>query len=560
MLAVDYVNAQEGSNQTNAILSIVDELKDTHPNLRSKIDNVAIPATVYRQKQVQKVKTAWTRYKNTTLTKKQAMLRMRKAIEEDPAKYSSIDGMAHFFCEEGLATYAYNATDGEYSDLVQYCDPIKLDMFKNHIAESAHTGALDILQTTENFLTQGEKIGLSLEQLGTMLQLLIKEKIPTEYESVSKLQKPVRIFETVIDMVDHYRRPSNILQLIRAVKRDVGEPIAKPLNKTKALLIEYYSVERANQTYEQNENDAEKETKRNIKHFVEKGTWNQIKKFTDLQYKSNKRVTLNSLIQFVEQVELHDSGQYALVSSKTANQYEHVTLQTNTVTASKQRHRYDTRSQGPPPYSGKTLPGRKTRRDRGHTRRQAERYSSSSGSRSPSPTYVTRPSRRRQDSDSLPELTASSRSSSASSVQSDTGDRNKGQPVNRSRNNRRQTPRPTRRRDQKTKATDAADQGKSEKTSDKGVSKRRNPGSPATSSGSARSQSPDSAESCQRCFSVNHRTKDCQRYKSTAPQMCFRCHNGFHFRDECRTKQEVRPREKSMVNKKVSDFRKGRQF
>ena len=30
MLALDYVNAQEGSNQTSAILSIVDELKDTH--------------------------------------------------------------------------------------------------------------------------------------------------------------------------------------------------------------------------------------------------------------------------------------------------------------------------------------------------------------------------------------------------------------------------------------------------------------------------------------------------------------------------------------------------
>ena len=70
MLALEYVNAQEGSSQTNAILSIVDELKDTHPNLKSKIDNVGIPATVYRQKQVEKVKTAWTAYKNTTLTKK----------------------------------------------------------------------------------------------------------------------------------------------------------------------------------------------------------------------------------------------------------------------------------------------------------------------------------------------------------------------------------------------------------------------------------------------------------------------------------------------------------
>ena len=560
MLALEYVNAQEGSSQTNAILSIVDELKDTHPNLKSKIDNVAIPATVYRQKQVEKVKTAWTAYKNTTLTKKQAMLRMRKAIEEDPTKYASIDGMAHFFCEEGLATYAYNARDGEYSDLIQYSDPIKLDMFKNHIAESAHTGALDILQTTENFLVQGEKIGLSLDQLGTMLQLLIKEKIPTEYESVSKLQKPVRIFETVIDMVDHYRRPSNILQLIRAVKRDIGEPIAKPLNKTKALLIEYYTVERANQTYEQNENDAEKETKRSIKYFVEKPTWNQIKKFTDLQYKSNKRVTLTSLIQFVEQVELHDSGQYALLHPKTANQYEHVTVQTNTIIADKPKHRYDTRSKGPAPYSGRTLTGRKTRKDRGQTRRPAERYSSSSGSRSPSPTYVPRPVRRRQDSDSLPELTESSRSSSASSLLSDTENRNKNHPVNEPRANRRQTPRPARRRDQKKTVPDATKHEKDDKTSDKRMAKRRNPGSPATSSGSARSQSPEKIESCQRCLSANHRTRDCQRYKSTAPQMCFKCRSGFHFRDECRTKQEVRPREKSMDNKRVSDFRKGRQF
>ena len=100
MLAADYVNAQEGTLQTNAILSIVDELKDTHPNLKAKIDNVAIPATVYRQKQVEKVKNAWTEYKNTTLTKKQAMLRMRKSIEDDPTKYTSIDGMAHFFAKK----------------------------------------------------------------------------------------------------------------------------------------------------------------------------------------------------------------------------------------------------------------------------------------------------------------------------------------------------------------------------------------------------------------------------------------------------------------------------
>ena len=560
MLAADYVNAQEGTLQTNAILSIVDELKDTHPNLKAKIDNVAIPATVYRQKQVEKVKNAWTGYNNTTLTKKQAMLRMRKAIEDDPTKYTSIDGMAHFFCEEGLATYAYNAKDGEYSDLIQYCDPIKLDMFRNHIAESAHTGALDILQTTENFLKQGEKIGLSLDQLGNMLQLLVKEKIPTEFESVSKLQKPVRIFETVIDMVDHYRRPSNILQLIRAVKREIGEPIAKPLNKTKALLIEYYSVERANQTYEQNENDAEKETKRNIKHFVEKCTWNQVKKFIDLQYKSNKRVTLNSLIQFVEQVELHESGQYSLMSPKTANQYEHVTLQSNTVTANKTKHRYDTRSQGPAPYSGRQLPNRKTRSDRGQMRRPRGRDGSSSGSRSPSPTVRPRHVRRRQDSDSLPELTASSRSSSASSLPSDNDTKSRGHTSNKSRVTRRQTPGPQRRRGQRGQDNGTMEPEKGDKRSAKGAVRRRNQGSPATSSGSARSPSPEPDESCRKCFSTNHHTNECPRYKNTAPNMCFKCHNGFHFRDECRTKIETKPREKSMENRKVSDFRKGRPF
>ena len=34
-------------------------------------------------------------------------------------------------------------------------------MFRNHIADLPHTGALDILQTTENILAQGEAIGLS---------------------------------------------------------------------------------------------------------------------------------------------------------------------------------------------------------------------------------------------------------------------------------------------------------------------------------------------------------------------------------------------------------------
>ena len=61
-------------------------------------------------------------------------------------------------------------------------------------------------------------------------------------------------------MVDRYWRPNNILQLIRAVRREVG-----------ALLIKFYSVERANQMFTQNENDVEKEAKRSIEHFVEKG-------------------------------------------------------------------------------------------------------------------------------------------------------------------------------------------------------------------------------------------------------------------------------------------------
>ena len=45
------------------------------------------------------------------------MLWMMKVIEWDRTKYASIDGLAHFFCEMGLATFAYNEGDGEYSDL-----------------------------------------------------------------------------------------------------------------------------------------------------------------------------------------------------------------------------------------------------------------------------------------------------------------------------------------------------------------------------------------------------------------------------------------------------------
>ena len=137
-----------------------------------------------------------------------------------------------------------------------------------------------------------------------MFQLLLKEKLLSEYESISKLQDPA--------MVDHYRRPNNILQLIRAVRREVGDPIAKPINKTKALLIKFYSVERPNQTFTQNESDAEKEAKRSIKHFVERGTWDQVKTFIYLQYKAGKKVDLTDMVQFLEQVKLHKSGQYSL--------------------------------------------------------------------------------------------------------------------------------------------------------------------------------------------------------------------------------------------------------
>ena len=113
-------------------------------------------------------------------------------------------------------------------------------------------------------------------------------------------------------MVDRYWRPNNILQLIRAVRREVGDPIAKPVNKTKALLIKFYSVERVNQIFTQIESDAKKEAKRSIKHFVEKGTWDQVKTFIDLQYKAGKKVDLTDMVQFLEQVKLHKSGQYSL--------------------------------------------------------------------------------------------------------------------------------------------------------------------------------------------------------------------------------------------------------
>ena len=58
---------------------------------------MSILTTIYRQQQFESVKKKWTAYRNTTLTKKQAMLRMRKAIKRDPTKYVSIDGVAHFF-------------------------------------------------------------------------------------------------------------------------------------------------------------------------------------------------------------------------------------------------------------------------------------------------------------------------------------------------------------------------------------------------------------------------------------------------------------------------------
>ena len=581
MFAQTYMSNIDQSNTTEALQSIIDCLKTEHKDL-SKI-RVDLSANVQKSRLVDEAKKLWHGYDEARLSYRQALVNARELVDKSPQKYMGVDIGTFFFCREKDALFSWSEEHNDFTNLVKFTDTVKLSLFENEIVESAHTKAVDVIKTLMKIIKRAEKLGMDKEQVAEVIKLLIKERIPNQYEAIAEVTNPNKLFDIALTLEHHLKRPAAILGLIRSIARKPDETIGAVLNRASALLTEYFQSAKPYQTLDESRNDAEREAKRMARFFIEPPLNDELKKFGQLMTKQNKSVTLTEVIQFIEQAEITDVDKFGLKSTKTAVAYTEQNVIANV-------HDIHTRSKGPPPE--RELP-KKWDRGRERTRSKNQEYNryTSSESRSTSPTSH---SKQNQYDKQYSKYQSKHRSPYQSPYRSSSNESNNGRHTDhgKSRSHRQNTSKDrykyyekdskkqyqysqndNRRHSSRSSSKEKYPSSKTHKSyyyqkqsyskekpvknmddSRKGLSRSNSrertndafkqrsvrAGSPLT--GSSRSVSPQT-KGCRRCLSQNHETKQCFRYKETTETECEKCHQGKHHHTVCRTR---RPQENKL--------------
>ena len=78
------------------------------------------------------------------------------------------------------------------------------------------------------------------EQVAEVIKLLVKERIPNQYEAIAEVTNPNKLFDIALTLEHHLKRPAAILSLIRSIARKQDDTIGAILNRASALLTEYF--------------------------------------------------------------------------------------------------------------------------------------------------------------------------------------------------------------------------------------------------------------------------------------------------------------------------------
>ena len=204
------------------------------------------------------------------------------------------------------AFYAFDpATGKRKKEPLAYPLEIEWSQFEKYVKKNPYTKTLNLHGTLMKFLEIGKEKGLTRKQLMELIKLLLFHERPENYTSVSQSEDPFRVFEVTLGLIDYNTHLAKLRVALKKVERRPEECVKSVMGAYSNIVQELLQVQCPDSTETQNEDLADKEALRAIKHFITPDMNKEVQIFKEMYKNMNnqKPAPLQEIFDFIQDCE-----------------------------------------------------------------------------------------------------------------------------------------------------------------------------------------------------------------------------------------------------------------
>ena len=197
-------------------------------------------------------------------------------------------------------------------DPLQFTGNISLELFDEHIVISPLSNKVNITETLSAVLSKAKDYGLTRDQLACWMKAFAMKHMPERYADISYLRDPREVFITIITSISYTGHAAKIKNEMRKLTREPGVDISIPINRYKALVVEYISIEQPYKSRSVVSDEAEKAANKLIESFVTPAMWLEVENYRKgYMRRYCKYLGVKEQLDFIAEKEEADENRFA---------------------------------------------------------------------------------------------------------------------------------------------------------------------------------------------------------------------------------------------------------
>ena len=250
--------------------------EDNKSELRDQLSKLDITNETPSNKYSKDLLSLWAQYKNAHTTLSETISSYEK-IRFDKKRNGEIwPEFSECYVYSNGAYYALCPHTGDVIEQpLIYPQVPTLDLFKRQIERSPLSNVLNLPLTIKRMMSSAQSKGITRNQFGQLLKLLIKQEVPEYYPAIATEENSRDIFAKVVSLCDFYSEKSKIVESINSIVRRPQDSIMKTAFTFHGLCMELLKMEGGLEE-EDIISTADRETCRVLKKLVEPHVWQHL--------------------------------------------------------------------------------------------------------------------------------------------------------------------------------------------------------------------------------------------------------------------------------------------
>ena len=220
--------------------------------------------------------------------------------------------------KDSSKTMGWNPNEKKFV-LIENTEKVSLDSHQQDIERCVYSKSINIPKSLFNILAKGEILGYSNNQFGEIFLLFIQQHLSAHYTSAMSFSLDTNaLFQHLVSLIDTSSEIKKVRKALSEVTRRPGDILADPVLKTKALTATLLWMQNPAETMSVVTRKAEKAAIRAIFCLLEAKTKQQLSVWKRRQNEMKINTTLNQTLEAANNFE--NVKGFELVSEKTVSQ------------------------------------------------------------------------------------------------------------------------------------------------------------------------------------------------------------------------------------------------